>query len=210
LLILISAPVATNMLKRLFIAFVTVCTPPKSGVILASIPLISSMKMMRMSGSGTTSRVLILSSLLQPYGGYGDIATQCVLVLRFGRFIAFISIFKTQLMLSGHLSTSFLFLLLRTGLSSGIASTFHLFPISAAEDRVVKWNCFNHSCYILNADGSCLGNPQRTGFWGLIRNNVGFFISGFSGHIDHSDDILFAELHAHSYGFAAGSKLEHC
>lgn len=45
-------------------------------------------------------------------------------------------------------------------------------------------------------DGSCLGNPQWTGFGGLIRNNVGFFISGFSGHIDHSGDILFAELHA--------------
>ena len=77
-----------------------------------------------------------------------------------------------------------------------IRTSFYLFPVSVAEDRVVKWNCFNHSCYILNVDGSCLGDPQRTGFGDLIRNNAGFFISGFSGHIDHSDDILFAELHA--------------
>ena len=44
-------------------------------------------------------------------------------------------------------------------------------------------------------DESCLGNPQRAGFGGLIRNNAGFFISGFSGHNAHSNDILLAELY---------------
>ena len=40
-----------------------------------------------------------------------------------------------------------------------IRTSFNLFPVAAAEDRVVKWNCFNYSCFIINVDGSCLGNP---------------------------------------------------
>lgn len=67
---------------------------------------------------------------------------------------------------------------------------------AADVDSVVKWNCCNHNCYILNVDGSCLGNPQRSGFGGLLRNHVGGFISGFSGYIANSDDILLAELSA--------------
>lgn len=68
--------------------------------------------------------------------------------------------------------------------------------LSHATDTVVKWNCDNHSCYILNVDGSCLGNPQRTEFGGLLRNSARLFISGFSRNIANAPDILLAELHA--------------
>jgi len=47
---------------------------------------------------------------------------------------------------------------------------------------------------ILNIDGSCMGDLVRTGFGGVIRNNLGTYIVGFSGFINNSHDILFAEL----------------
>ena len=53
-----------------------------------------------------------------------------------------------------------------------------------------------HQPYILNVDGSCIGTPPRTGYGGVLRNSAGFFISGFSGFIPNSTDILLAELTA--------------
>ncbi|PNY07026.1 ribonuclease H, partial [Trifolium pratense] len=44
---------------------------------------------------------------------------------------------------------------------------------------------------ILNVDGSCLGSPVRVGFGGIIRNDSGYYLSGF---IQGSLDILHAEL----------------
>jgi ribonuclease HI len=41
-----------------------------------------------------------------------------------------------------------------------------------------------------------LGSPARAGFGGLIRNNAGLFISGFSGYLPNSNCILQAELSA--------------
>jgi ribonuclease HI len=49
---------------------------------------------------------------------------------------------------------------------------------------------------VLNVDGSCLGTPSRAGYGGIIRNSAGFYITGFSGYIAASTDILFAELTA--------------
>ena len=72
----------------------------------------------------------------------------------------------------------------------------HHISLADGVDKVVKWNCRNHSCYILDVDRSCRGNPPRTGFGGLLRNNNGFFISGFSRFIANSFDILFTELFA--------------
>jgi hypothetical protein len=37
-------------------------------------------------------------------------------------------------------------------------------------ERHVRWNNNNFDCPILNVDGSCIGNPFRAGFGGLIRN----------------------------------------
>lgn len=62
--------------------------------------------------------------------------------------------------------------------------------------RLVRWNSSNCSCYILNVDGSWLGTHIRVRFGGLIRNNAGFFLSGFSGFLQDSTCILLAELTA--------------
>jgi ribonuclease HI len=64
------------------------------------------------------------------------------------------------------------------------------------EDRFVKWNQNNHVGVILNVDGSCLGSPARTGYGGILRNDAGFYLSGFSGYLHGSSDILYAELYA--------------
>jgi hypothetical protein len=43
-------------------------------------------------------------------------------------------------------------------------------------------------------DDSGLGSPARAGYGGIIRNNSGFYLSGFSGFIRESSDIMLAEL----------------
>lgn len=63
-------------------------------------------------------------------------------------------------------------------------------------DRLVKWNNRNHQDYILNVDGSCIGTPSRSGYSSVLRNSAGLFISGFSGFIPNSTNILLAELTA--------------
>lgn len=67
---------------------------------------------------------------------------------------------------------------------------------STEEDNLVKWNNNNHSCVILNVDVSCLGSPTRAGYGGVLRNYASFYLSGFSGYIQNSANILFAELYA--------------
>jgi hypothetical protein len=67
-------------------------------------------------------------------------------------------------------------------------------------DRFIKWNNNNYPGIILNADGSCLGTPTRTGFGCIIRNNGGLFLAGASGFISGSSDILLAELSAIFHG----------
>jgi len=68
------------------------------------------------------------------------------------------------------------------------------------QDHMFRWNNENFSCHVLNVDGSCLGVPIRAGFGGIIRNSAGFYLSGFSGFIPISTDILFAELTAIQWG----------
>ncbi|XP_024640718.1 uncharacterized protein [Medicago truncatula] len=68
--------------------------------------------------------------------------------------------------------------------------------IPSDSTRMVKWNQGNHQCLILNVDGSCLGTPIRAGFGGIFRNNVGAYLSGYSGFIPESTDVLLAELTA--------------
>lgn len=65
-----------------------------------------------------------------------------------------------------------------------------------SDEIFIKWNNGNHSVVILNVDGSCLGTPLRAGFGGAIWNYVGFYLSGFSGYIPESSDILYVELYA--------------
>lgn len=66
----------------------------------------------------------------------------------------------------------------------------------AIEERFTRWNNNNFSSVILNVDGSCLGSNTRAGYGGLLRNNAGYYLSGFSGFIQSSTDILYAELFA--------------
>ncbi|XP_045797947.1 uncharacterized protein LOC123892169 [Trifolium pratense] len=73
---------------------------------------------------------------------------------------------------------------------------FTITPNGGSVDRFIKWNNNNFSCTILNVDGSCLGSPARSGFGGIIRNTFGHYLAGFSGYIQGSSDILYAELYA--------------
>jgi len=59
-------------------------------------------------------------------------------------------------------------------------------------DWSVRYN--GNVCTILNVDGSCIGNPSRAGFGGVIRNNSGNYVSGFSVFIYNFKDILLVEL----------------
>jgi len=67
---------------------------------------------------------------------------------------------------------------------------------STPSDRLVRWNNNGNIYAILNVDGSCIGNPTRAGFGGIIHNNFGNYLPGFSGFIYNSKDILLAELSA--------------
>jgi hypothetical protein len=84
--------------------------------------------------------------------------------------------------------------------AEGIRMSFQRDGRAAHPERFVKWNCNNHMGSILNVDGSCLGTPLRAGFGGIIRNSHGFYLCGFSGHINNSNDILLAELTAIHHG----------
>ncbi|GAU33795.1 hypothetical protein TSUD_221330 [Trifolium subterraneum] len=74
--------------------------------------------------------------------------------------------------------------------------------------RLIKWNNDNFSCVILNVDGSCLGSPARAGYGGIIRNDSGFYLSGFSSFIRESFDILLAELYAIYQGLTLAKDLD--
>jgi len=80
--------------------------------------------------------------------------------------------------------------------ADAISSAFQNDDRSASSDRYVKWNSRDHQAPVLNVDGSCIGTPKRTGYSGVLRNSVGYYISGFSGFIPNTTDILLAELTA--------------
>jgi hypothetical protein len=95
-------------------------------------------------------------------------------------------------------------------LSSLIESIVISFSPSASAvttDRYIRWNNNNFTGVILNVDGSCHGTPVRTGFGGLLRNDTGFFLAGFSGFIPSSDDILLGELSAIYHGLVMAKDL---
>jgi ribonuclease HI len=63
-------------------------------------------------------------------------------------------------------------------------------------DKHIKWNNNNYSCAILNVDGSCLGSPVRSEFGGIIINTFGHYLTGCSGFVPETSDILLVELYA--------------
>jgi ribonuclease HI len=90
-----------------------------------------------------------------------------------------------------------------------ILVSFPPFATAATANRYIRWNNNNNniSGAILNVDGSCHGTTTRTGFGGVLRNDSGLFIAGFSGFIPDSDDILLAELFAIYHGIITAKVL---
>ena len=84
--------------------------------------------------------------------------------------------------------------------ADGIIKSFQQDVRIAHPDRFVKLNCQNRFGSILNVDDICLGTPICAGSGGVICNSHGFYLSGFSGHISSSNDILLAELTAIYHG----------
>ena len=91
-----------------------------------------------------------------------------------------------------------------------VDSFSHCFMINShvvQVERFIRWINDNYSCTILNVDGSCLGTPVRAGFGGITRNNVVYYLSGFSGYTNDSSDILYAKLHAIYQGLILAKSL---
>lgn len=65
--------------------------------------------------------------------------------------------------------------------------------------REVVWTPPLGNIIKVNVDGSSLGNHGPAGFGGLIRNNAGEWICGFSGSCGYADN-LTAEVHAIKHG----------
>ena len=74
--------------------------------------------------------------------------------------------------------------------------------------KEVKWMPPQMGWIKLNTDGSCLGNPRKAGFGGLLRDDQGAWIHGFSAKIDIID-VLAAELHAMRFGLSLAWDLGH-
>jgi len=66
-------------------------------------------------------------------------------------------------------------------LKESIRSAYNNAPADPQSARIIRLNNNNLQCTILNVDGSCSGNPIRTGYGGIIRNHSGSFISAFRG-----------------------------
>lgn len=77
-------------------------------------------------------------------------------------------------------------------------------------DRFIKWSNGNHIIVLSSMlmHGSCMGTPVRAGFGGVIRNYAGFYLSGFSGYIPDSSDILCVELYTIYQGLILAKSLD--
>jgi ribonuclease HI len=67
----------------------------------------------------------------------------------------------------------------------------------------------NGSVFELNVDGSSFGNSSHGSFGGLIRNNIGEWMHGFSGSCGRASNIL-AELYAILKGLQLAWDLGYC
>ncbi|CAL0331035.1 unnamed protein product [Lupinus luteus] len=71
----------------------------------------------------------------------------------------------------------------------------------------------SENSYKVNVDGSSFGNPSRLGFGGLIRNNLGEWISGFSGFCGIASNLhagLLAIFHGLNLSWSSGFKAIIC
>ena len=58
-----------------------------------------------------------------------------------------------------------------------------------AGSLVVFWRFLPSSVYVLNIDKSALTNPSRSGFGGLLWDDMGQWMVGFSGFIGFSSNL---------------------
>ncbi|CAJ2665276.1 unnamed protein product [Trifolium pratense] len=84
-------------------------------------------------------------------------------------------------------------------LASLMLSCFSIVPSALKPPRWVTWHPSRDVGFVLNVDGSCLGDSGRAGFGGLIREGDGSWIIGFSGFLGISNN-TFAELMAVFHG----------
>ncbi|KAK7268687.1 hypothetical protein RIF29_21393 [Crotalaria pallida] len=68
-------------------------------------------------------------------------------------------------------------------------------PAASSPQRWVKWENPPAGFIAVNVDGSCFDNPGPAGFGGLLRDDLGKWLLGFSGHIGISYN-LHAEIEA--------------
>jgi len=80
------------------------------------------------------------------------------------------------------------------GLTETISTSLRNSTSAPTPARFIRWNSNNHMCSILNVDGSCNDDPICSSFGGVLRNSTSNYLSGFSGFINNSQDILFVEL----------------
>ena len=64
--------------------------------------------------------------------------------------------------------------------------------IHSSEHQIIKWNPPQDGCVKLNIDGSC-GTSSDIVFGGLLCDNMGYWIAGFSSN-EGQGDTLFAKL----------------
>ncbi|GAU50441.1 hypothetical protein TSUD_409510 [Trifolium subterraneum] len=72
---------------------------------------------------------------------------------------------------------------------------------------LVFWPFPDPGQYALNVDGSSFGNPGISGYGGLIRDDKGNWIRGFSGHVEFTDS-LHVELLAILQGLLVAWEIE--
>lgn len=58
--------------------------------------------------------------------------------------------------------------------------------------RWVTWHPSREDVAVLNVDGSCIGNPGRAGFSGLLRTTEGEWMIGFYGFLVIGDNLQVA------------------
>ena len=84
-------------------------------------------------------------------------------------------------------------------MAQDISSFLMQSSVGTSQPRHVSWIRPPPNGFKLDVDGSALGNPGRAGFGGLIRNDDGQWVKGFSGFVGIATN-LHAELLALFHG----------
>lgn len=79
------------------------------------------------------------------------------------------------------------------GLAAALFKDFHTQQNRGSSTRWIIWHESGEDAAILNVDGSCLGNPGRAGFGGILRDGSGGWMGGFAGQLGVANNFT-AEL----------------